>query len=497
MFTTKIYGPPGTGKTTTLISTLKGHWDNGLDSARVAYLTFSRAAISEAISLTEKLSAENPMIEAVPTWFRTIHSACFKLLALDGNNLFNEKHRVLFYKETGVMLTENARFHEFMFSEGRADVIVQARATARAKGVTLWAALATAGREDLFVDACKVLEIYDNYKAERVLCDYVDVLTKYISDPDARTLADEGITVVFVDEAQDLSPLQWDIIKKMTQGIELLYLAGDDDQSIYNFIGADADVFNNFPCNRKVVLHQSHRVPRAVGRKAEEIITTLPTRMPKEIVWRDFEGELVYSNDRNPSDLPFRPNTQYGTFILCRHQSQVRRMSESLDHIPHDAGGVSQVTGRLAEVYNSHARVYRGESIDAGQMRQLMRYLNIKWAAGSQTSFALEDFSEKVPEVLEGRDLKERDTFKALSTYVDLYGLDVLCKEPWLKIMTMHASKGKQADDVFILPDVFNTVYKHRNSAAEKRVMYVALTRARERAIIMPSTTRLFYTGLY
>ena len=49
--------------------------------------------------------------------------------------------------------------------------------------------------------------------------------------------------VVFIDEAQDLSPIQWmmyDILKANTKDI---YLAGDDDQAIYAWAGADVDRF--------------------------------------------------------------------------------------------------------------------------------------------------------------------------------------------------------------------------------------------------------------
>ncbi|MFT3988668.1 double-strand break repair helicase AddA [Aestuariivirga sp.] len=65
---------------------------------------------------------------------------------------------------------------------------------------------------------------------------------------------DGGIDHVLVDEAQDTSPAQWNIIRALTEeffsgiGVErpkprTLFVVGDRKQSIYSFQGADPDVF--------------------------------------------------------------------------------------------------------------------------------------------------------------------------------------------------------------------------------------------------------------
>lgn len=57
--------------------------------------------------------------------------------------------------------------------------------------------------------------------------------------------------VIFIDEAQDLSPLQWqlyDVLKTKTKDI---YLAGDDDQAIFAWAGADVKRFIEEPAKEK------------------------------------------------------------------------------------------------------------------------------------------------------------------------------------------------------------------------------------------------------
>ena len=48
---------------------------------------------------------------------------------------------------------------------------------------------------------------------------------------------------MFIDEAQDLSLLQWEMVRKIWSRAEKTYIAGDDDQAIFKWAGADVDHF--------------------------------------------------------------------------------------------------------------------------------------------------------------------------------------------------------------------------------------------------------------
>ena len=50
--------------------------------------------------------------------------------------------------------------------------------------------------------------------------------------------------VLMVDEAQDLTPLQWDMVVKIAKHVDRVYIAGDDDQAIYEWNGADVFISN-------------------------------------------------------------------------------------------------------------------------------------------------------------------------------------------------------------------------------------------------------------
>ena len=105
------------------------------------------------------------------------------------------------------------------------------------------------------------LSRYDAAKRARGWLDFDDLITgarRLLSDPSVASWVlwrlDGGIDHVLVDEAQDTSPAQWDVVRLLTQdftagdsaratGERTLFVVGDPKQSIYSFQGADPDAF--------------------------------------------------------------------------------------------------------------------------------------------------------------------------------------------------------------------------------------------------------------
>ena len=79
-----------------------------------------------------------------------------------------------------------------------------------------------------------------NFKREKKLLDFTDMLDLFIEQKNVPHL-----DIIFVDEAQDLSPLQWKMFFYIEENCKRSYIAGDDDQTIYTFQGADQDIFIN------------------------------------------------------------------------------------------------------------------------------------------------------------------------------------------------------------------------------------------------------------
>ena len=72
------------------------------------------------------------------------------------------------------------------------------------------------------------------FKEKHKLFDYTDMILEFIKKNNAPKL-----DVVIVDEAQDLSLIQWQMVEQLIRKADRAYIAGDDDQAIYNWAGAD------------------------------------------------------------------------------------------------------------------------------------------------------------------------------------------------------------------------------------------------------------------
>ena len=76
---------------------------------------------------------------------------------------------------------------------------------------------------------------YRKYKEKHLLLDFTDLLERIIDAPERLPT----LEVLIVDEAQDMSQLQWRLVLELASRAKRSYIAGDDDQAVYNWAGAD------------------------------------------------------------------------------------------------------------------------------------------------------------------------------------------------------------------------------------------------------------------
>ncbi|MDK3071795.1 double-strand break repair helicase AddA [Sedimentitalea sp. JM2-8] len=110
--------------------------------------------------------------------------------------------------------------------------------------------------------AAAFLKEYARRKQIRGWLDFDDLIQKarrLLNDPSVAQWVlyrlDGGIDHILVDEAQDTSPAQWDVVEKLAQEFSsgmgaradvqrTIFVVGDKKQSIYSFQGADPDEFD-------------------------------------------------------------------------------------------------------------------------------------------------------------------------------------------------------------------------------------------------------------
>lgn len=131
----------------------------------------------------------------------------------------------------------------------------------------------------------------EEWKTANGFRDFTDLLEVAYRD---LATAPGAPAVVFVDEAQDLSPLQLSLLRQWGRNADYLVMAGDDDQTISGFGGAAPEVLldHEIPERFRHVLAQSYRVPAAVHTLSQKWIERVAIREPKEYRPRPADGEV-------------------------------------------------------------------------------------------------------------------------------------------------------------------------------------------------------------
>lgn len=394
--TIAIFGPPGTGKTHYLLKCVDHQIKKGVSPRKIGYFAFTRKAANEA---KERVKRSYSFPNSVFRYFCTIHSFAFRQLSIQREQVINLEKLKVFGDEYLIdMSGESNVWDQDIFEKNRGylkgDRIMFVDSLSR----VTFREHADIMREIEFDEDLRspevrmISEAYRNWKNEHHFLDYTDMLEQFIEK--ARVPEFE---IVIVDEAQDLSALQWKVIEKIAENVRVVYLAGDDDQAIYRWAGADIDRFINIQ-SRSKVLDQSYRIPPAIQNFANDIINRVGNRRPK--IWspRSSQGQVIRVN--------------------------------SIGYI-------------------------ENKIMDGGE-----------WLILSRNKKFLREWQH-------------------------------LSEPPRVRVGTIHASKGGEADNVVIIPDITPRVDSWMNHSQgyedECRVFYVGITRAKENLYVMdPTTDRRF-----
>ena len=151
---------------------------------------------------------------------------------------------------------------------------------------------------DVFMRKIKTYENYKKSGGERSFIDFDDMIERAIDEVNFPPLK-----ILILDEAQDCTPLQWSVIYKMADKIDRIYLAGDDDQGIYKWNGADPKYFTTFFPGRKVKLRKTKRFGEAVHHFSQIIRRGILDSEEKDYEHVDKKGYV--NRYLNFTEIPF------------------------------------------------------------------------------------------------------------------------------------------------------------------------------------------------
>lgn len=452
-----IYGPPGTGKTTELMRLLTTVLEKNRPSD-VCFLSHTKAAAKEVL---ERAGAKIP-----PQNISTIHSLCFRLCELSRSQVVDYTKLRDFGRECGVPITGRRMTADDGLEEG--DEYLSVVSFGRNRKIELHEAYDLLGRPGRYDKFQAFAHEYRDWKQQYGMYDFDDML---------QLLLDNDITAparaVFVDESQDLSPLQWDVLSRVLLRARLSYLAGDDDQAIFIWGGAKSDGMAAFESQygaRRKILDRSYRVPGAIHEIAGRVINRVSQRVQKRYEPRGHRGTVRAYGGFNSLHL----KKGQPTLILYR---DVGAKDDVTEFLHENAIPYYTRTGFPGPLQNKFGKAVRAIR-KGGPLKDVKNTLNVEGLR------ALKKADDDVTK-LQGVSIFEiMDIPTTLKWYYSDIDWDV---EPTVEISTIHGAKGHESDHVVLYTKMSGKTEEsfERDPDQEHRVWYVGATRAREELSIV------------
>lgn len=458
------YGPPGTGKTTYCLDKLNEALGRGVAPEAVALLTFSRAAAQEA---QQRLGVRNLR------YVRTIHSLAYARLGLTRNRVMSKFHWLELAERIGVTFSgidlDDVDRVPPAWAKGAGDKCLRIVGLAAASGRSLREVWFSENYDNLEYDTVETFKTeLDRFKARHGLTDFTDMLDQAVEPF-------EDVELLVVDEAQDLTPQQWRFVRRLAAKVPHIVLAGDDDQAIYGWAGADPLGMLRFHGDIRV-LPQSHRLPQAGHRLAQDIVSGITVRQAKEWRGRPDPGYVGSVIDLGEVDLH-----DSDWLLLARHRYQLKELEKEARRqgVPYQTSdGRSSLNDDCVRAVVTYERLRAGQEVTNSQVRQLMPFLGRKAPEVNRQSWSWDEldlWTDRRPwlDGLPHLSLEDREYIRSLRRRG--YGLK---DTPRVRLQTVHGAKGWEAKSVLLVTDVARTT--KIGSDDELRVAYVGATRARE-----------------
>ena len=533
-----IVAGAGSGKTKTLTSRLAALLHSGVKPENIVAITFTNKAAGEMKERTEKLLAQDR--EAFKGMFLgTFHSFGARILKREARLLGRNANYTIFDADDSKTLIKKVAAGAGLSERDakRLTPLVLRREFSKIKDEMIDPEEA----EDEVV--YRLFKLYEQALQNNNAFDFDDLIQKpsmlFLANPEILDRYQEQFRYILVDEYQDTNTAQYMLIKLLASKYRNLSVVGDDQQSIFKFRGSDFRNFLNFekdwPDAKVVLLEENYRSTQNIIQAASAVISHNHLQKSKTLWTNNPEGGRVkiveqYSADGEAEWVAghldaIRLFSDYGSVaILYRTNAQSRALEQALiergmsyrifgglkfyerkeikDIVaalrygsnPRDTISLDRLKKsflkkpytQLKEELPQKAAVLRPVEligyilmatdyfnyIEHTQANAVERIENIKELIEFASGFErMEDFLERIS-LLESTDtVKKKDLKKVKDNIVNL--------------MTIHMAKGLEFDAVFVV-GVNDGLLPHQMSyhneseiEEERRLMYVAMTRAR------------------
>lgn len=501
---------PGSGKTHLLTHRFKALIDKGVDPKRVLLCTFS---VKAAEQLTDK--ANDLGIKQKTKIAKTLHSICFRIMKAEWKNVkalkyfkANDFHIARPSYFTNLIEKEDIKFSSYSYFS----------AWERWKDFGKINELAN----PFYKDTWEFWEFVQRKAEDSTPATFGDLLcwTKELFEANEE-VAFKWSNIwdyILLDEAQDTSSVQWDILNVFNKENNLMAV-GDDNQSIYSFRAANLSSFVEFskqPGCHLYTLSKNFRSHQKITELSDKLMKNYSLSIKKQMVPYKLEGpDVKFLSPDSPEQEAYYitklidPNKIASTVILARTNSLLEPFERALleKGYPFKRAGGAEGFYKLPWI--------------APILRMLTKYQE-GTLSNKQTmilSAVPQNPSGLIYEIVEGKiglkakftELEEDSTPNEDWTTMIQVATNYSTLEEYLRIIlpltqaqqdtkdavtlsTTHRAKGLEWDTVFCI-GIVDGFIPHSNAEdidEERRILYVMVSRAEEKLII---SSPKYYAG--
>ncbi len=565
----RLFGGPGSGKTTALLDRVEQLLEDDDVAVRdVLVVSYTRAAASE---IRERLAER---IDVTPRSLRgnvsTMHAKAYDLLNLSRGDVVGESDKADFCDDFGIEFEdeyEGSRRRSarsttlgnkviatsqwlqrtcrevsdwydvpFKWNEEKVRLPpeIDDRAQVGNKYTPTWSS------DDDRLDIPEAIRAWRNWKGTHDLVGFADMLERVKQ----RSLL-PSVDYLVIDEFQDITTLQYDVYEEWRPHMERVLIAGDDDQVVYAWQGADPDLLLDEAVDDDVVLPNSYRLPSRILNVVDREVSHIEKRQEKDLEPRKDGGSVEARSNRSMLDVTREvcqtvENTDESVMVLFRARYQMFQFIDEFieQGIPFNCLTDQRMwTDRLTQYIDAVERLADDDPIDGLQARRLADMLaDSAFGTGERDEFFddLDDREEQadvddvakltiepelvrehvpfLPEPPSAADMLRKVTsFQERSVRAYFASEYRGMERGRVRVGTIHSAKGREADHVFVATDLTEKVVeqmaatveqndesvpgdesftKHTSPVPtltdnERRVFYVGMSRARERLVLL------------